>query len=61
MAKTDLSERDIKTHRTVHHPDWCVITDDDCWGVTGGNVEQDGRSYCIYCDFYKEKTDGIKP
>ena len=53
----DLSERDLKAHRTIHHPDWCCIAGDDCWGAKLGypwdTNKGFGEDYCKQCEFYK--------
>ena len=53
----DLTELDKRVGRSIHHPDWCKICGDDCWGVLYGNIENEGEKYCIGCEFYKEKEE----
>ena len=60
----ELSERDIKAHRTIHHPDYCYMAYDDCWGAELGypfkrdeDIDFGGEDYCKQCEFYHE----VKP
>ena len=48
-----LTDLDKRLHRTVHHPVWCRLTDDDCWSVLNGDVAgaDKGIEECKQCMF----------